>query len=230
MSSCRLYRQYKFHTYLEPRVHVMLSKNASSNEGYNYHSVKMKSIPIECVREVERLEHRWSRCMGLQEGFSIGVDLICYRNGMDSIGWHADDTQEESQVLGVVVESKAQRPVCIRPKGSKSQYRVGDEEVELYVGEGDGYELTSGIQENYEHSLPKRKEISERRMCMIFRHGRRKDIQKDSGNPCDPAEWRRFGLSEAGGGGTGEARTAGAISAASRIKNLAYAPPVESRI
>ncbi|GMI23936.1 hypothetical protein TrRE_jg12045 [Triparma retinervis] len=161
MATCRLYRQYKFHTYPEPRVHVMLSRNAGSDEGYVYHSVKMKSIPLSCVREVEALERRWSVSLGLGLGFNIGVDLICYRNGMDSIGWHADDTQSETNVLGVVVESKGSRPVCIRPKGPKSSYKVGDEEIELHVGEGDGYELTAEVQEHYEHSLPKRKEVRE---------------------------------------------------------------------
>jgi hypothetical protein len=77
-------------------------------------------------------------------------------------------------------------------------YNVGDEEIELYMGEGDGYELTSEVQDHYEHCLPKRKEVSERRMCMIFRHGRRRSVERDSGKPCDPAEWRRFGLHEAG--------------------------------
>lgn len=79
MATCRLYRQYRFHTYSEPRVHVMLSRNASAGEGYCYHSVKMKSIPLECVREVEMLEQRWSGGLGLESGFNIGVDLICYR-------------------------------------------------------------------------------------------------------------------------------------------------------
>ena len=187
-----MYRQYTFSgAYLEPRVHVLLSRNARGNEGFVYHSVQMKSIPLECVKEIEILEREWSEGLGLKDGFSIGVDLICYRNGMDSISWHADDTQDETNVLAVVVESKAQRPVCIRPKGA---YKVGDEELELYIGEGDGYELTGEVQKHYEHSLPKRKDVTEKRTCMIFRHGRRRKVESDSGVPCDPMKWQKCGL------------------------------------
>ena len=195
MASCRFYRQYTFGgLYLEPRVHVMLSRNACKNEGFIYHSVRMKSIPLECVKEVKTFEHEMSKCLGLKDGFSIGVDLICYRNGMDSISWHADDTQEEKTTLAVVVESKARRPVCIRPKGGKSAYKVGDEELTLYIGEGDGYELTGEVQDHYEHSLPKLKDVTERRTCMIFRHGKRREVESDSGVPCDPIKWQEHGL------------------------------------
>jgi hypothetical protein len=73
-----LYRQYTFSgAYLEPRVHVLLSRNARGNEGFVYHSVQMKSIPLECVKEIEILEREWSEGLGLKDGFSIGVDLIC---------------------------------------------------------------------------------------------------------------------------------------------------------
>ena len=128
--------------------------------------------------------------------WSIGVDLIVYRDGRDSIGWHADDTQAETCVLAVVVESDGMRPVCIRPNKRVRDLEDGDEEVELYPGQGDGYELDAGCQHGYEHSLPKKKEVKARRMVAIFREGAVREIGIDTGRPCCPSEYERLGLKE----------------------------------
>jgi len=62
--------------------------------GYSYHGIKMKALPIELVPEVASYAREVAGLYGLPgDRWGIGVDLIAYRDGEDSIGWHADDTQ-----------------------------------------------------------------------------------------------------------------------------------------
>jgi hypothetical protein len=97
MRACRFYRQYtRSGVYHEPRFHVLLSSEASSRHdaGYSYHGIKMKALPIELVPEVASYAREVAGLYGLPgDRWGIGVDLIAYRDGEDSIGWHADDTQ-----------------------------------------------------------------------------------------------------------------------------------------
>jgi alkylated DNA repair dioxygenase AlkB len=68
--------------------------------------------------------------------------MLIYRSGDDGISWHADDTQAESIILCTVIESQSgPRPVKIRPKIGSGPREDGDEEIELYVDEGDAYEM-----------------------------------------------------------------------------------------
>ncbi|GMH83199.1 hypothetical protein TrST_g5124 [Triparma strigata] len=175
----------------------MLSSTARQypSLGYSYHGVKMRTLPIDLVPEFETLARDFATSFSLPNNiWSIGVDLVVYRDGKDSIGWHADDTQNESCVLAVVIESEGERPVCIRPSKKARALMDGDEEVELYVKEGDGYELDAGCQAGYEHSLPKKRDVKARRMIAIFRQGTVKEVEADTGSPCCVKEYRRLGL------------------------------------
>ena len=102
MKQCKLYRQYsRSQIFNEPRFHVLLSsKAAQSNVGYMYHGIKMKALPIECVPEVGSCAKDLARMYKLpHDQWGIGVDLIVYKDGEDSIGWHADDTQGKHWLL-----------------------------------------------------------------------------------------------------------------------------------
>ena len=186
MHQCKLYRQYTrscvFH---EPRFHVLLSsKAAQCNTGYMYHGIRMKAEPIELVSEVANYANELAKGYNLPENqWDIGVDMIVYRDGDDSIGWHADDSQGESVVLCVVVDAPGEpRPLYIRPKRSKSTHLAnGDEEIQLYVGEGDGYDMDGDMQVGYEHSLPKQKTNLSHRFVLLFRHGNEAYVPVDSG-------------------------------------------------
>ncbi|GMH99295.1 hypothetical protein TrST_g3156 [Triparma strigata] len=114
------------------------------------------------------------------EKWNIGVDLIVYRDGNDSMGFHSDDNQGETSVLALVVECKEARPVYIRPHRNVARAE-GDEEVQLFVRQGDAYELDAGCQAGYEHSLPKRAQSKERRMVAIFKQGIPTTVDEDSG-------------------------------------------------
>ena len=72
----------------------------------------------------------------------------------------------------VVVDAPGEpRAVHIRPNKRAKQLADGDEEVQLYVGEGDAYVMDGKMQEGYEHSLPKKRVNKSHRFVLIFRHG-----------------------------------------------------------
>jgi alkylated DNA repair dioxygenase AlkB len=200
MHSCKLYRQYSlsrndrlnFTGFKEPRSHVLLSsrvkssvENGSNNEhpGYSYHGVQMKAFPIDKVPEVENYAEELARMYNLPlNQWDIGVDMILYKDGGDSIGWHADDTQGESIVVCVVVDAPGEiRPLHIRPNKRAKALSQGDEEIQLFIAEGDGYDMNGLMQSGYEHSLPKRVKDNSHRFVLIFRHGRVGFVPQDSG-------------------------------------------------
>ncbi|CAN0103258.1 unnamed protein product, partial [Discosporangium mesarthrocarpum] len=100
-----------FNGVAEPRVHVLLG---TQGYGYRYHRVSMRCLPLNTVPAAARLREECSNVFGVP--FNIGVDLLVYRDGNDSCGHHADDTQGESRVVCVVVEAEVARPVHLRPK------------------------------------------------------------------------------------------------------------------
>ena len=203
MHDCKLYRQYSlsrndrlnFVGFQEPRSHVLLSSRVKATfdddeapnderrhqPGYAYHGIKMKALPINLVPEVASYAEDLARTYNLSQ-WDIGVDMIAYKDGGDSIGWHADDTQGETIVVCVVVDAPGEvRPLCIRPNKRKKPLHHGDEEIQLFIAEGDGYDMNGFMQENYEHSLPKKPKNMDHRFVLIFRHGDTGFVPQDSG-------------------------------------------------
>jgi len=148
------YRQYKFGPgglANEPRVHVLLSAYAAAPNGdassstaalgYQYHGIRMQAQPLDSEPAIAALSTELASAYGLPE-WNIGCDAIVYRNGNDNIGWHSDDTQGESKVTCIVPESPGvSRSVHVRPKKSaKKPLRDGEEEIQLFVRQGDGCE------------------------------------------------------------------------------------------
>jgi hypothetical protein len=90
--------------------------------------------------------------------------------------------------LAVVVESHEMRPLKIRPNKSNS-LSDGDEEIELFIGEGDAYAMDGLMQEGYEHCLPKKENVNSHHLVMIFRHGAVRYVSGDNGEHI--IEWAR---------------------------------------
>ena len=62
-----------------------------------YHGIRMKALSIDLVPEVAGYARDLARWYKLpQDQWNIGVDLIVYKDGEDSIGWYADDSQGQS--------------------------------------------------------------------------------------------------------------------------------------
>ena len=148
------YRQYKFGPgglANEPRVHVLLSSSATSpscnnashvSPGYQYHGIRMQAKPISTEPVFAALSAELAAIYQFpNQEWNIGCDAIVYRNGNDNIGWHSDDTQGESKVTCIVPECPGGtfRPVHVRPKkNAKTPLQDGDEEIQLFVRQGDG--------------------------------------------------------------------------------------------
>ena len=90
--------------------------------------------------------------------------------------------------MAVVVESHEMRPLKIRPAKSKS-LSDGDEEIELFIGEGDAYAMDGHMQKGYEHCIPKKEKVNSHRLVMIFRHGKVRCVPVDNGE--NVIEWAR---------------------------------------
>ncbi len=132
----------------------------------------MRSHPISAIPPMEHLHRLAGALYGLD--FNIGIDVLIYRNGLDSCGWHSDDTQGERCVACVVLESAMPRLVKFRPKvmkGRGSNLRPGDEQLELRISQSDAYDFDGLSQVGYEHCLPKRHSHQQRRICAVLRAG-----------------------------------------------------------
>ncbi len=82
----------------------------------------------------------------------------------------------------VVVDAPGEpRPIHIRPNKRVKQLADGDEEIQLFIGEGDGYDMDGLMQKGYEHSLPKRYGDTAHRFVLIFRHGIEARVSQDTG-------------------------------------------------
>lgn len=232
MRTCKLYRQYtRSQVYYEPRFHVLLSQSAevvdvsslstetagaeslTTARGYSYHGVTMKAQPISQVPAISTYATELASMYNLpNQTWDIGVDCIIYRDGHDSIGWHADDSQGESIILCVVI---AHSPSCCSSSNSNNRsnsscsgdssnnitprsvhirlkknnkcnnnnkhLKEGDEEIQLYIHEGDGYDMDGYMQSNYEHCVPKKCIDTSYRFVLIFRHGNVARFPIDSG-------------------------------------------------
>mmetsp|Transcript_5069 Transcript_5069/g.7353 ORF Transcript_5069/g.7353 Transcript_5069/m.7353 type:complete len:589 (-) Transcript_5069:81-1847(-) len=206
MENTAEFRQYKFRgVYPEPRLHALYSSKVSQHEetegvanepdtadhkngthsiGYKYHGIRMKAKPLSKLPKIYQLSQKLAEQLGIEHGWNIGADLLAYRDGNDSINWHADDTQQESIVLTLVVAAEgATRTVCVKPKNIP---RKGDEQIEMYPIPGDGYQMDGGMQAGYLHGILKQHSTSEqqpqsRRLAIVFRHGKEVMVREDSG-------------------------------------------------
>jgi hypothetical protein len=145
MTDCKYYRQYSIRSSVEPRVHALFSNKKASNSlqtGYRYGTVKMQAHPLKERSRLAKLSSRLARYFKLpSDEWNIGLDLLIYRDGKDSIDWHADDTQEEDIVFCLTVETpKDVRTVCFQPS-LKENLRHGDEQIELFPIAGDAYQM-----------------------------------------------------------------------------------------
>jgi alkylated DNA repair dioxygenase AlkB len=93
------------------------------------------------------------------------VLLNCYRNGADSVGWHADDEYE----LGVnpVVASLSlgeSRRFLLRNNANHH------EKIDFTLSNGDLLIMGAGLQSHYQHSVPKALKVTRSRINLTFRY------------------------------------------------------------
>ena len=174
----------------EPRVHVLFSSTTAGEGGYQYGKVKMANHPLQSLPVISDVAAKLASEFKLENSeWNIGCNLILYRNGKDSISWHADDTQGEDVVLSLTVESPPDpRTICFQPANTM-ELQMGDEQIELYPIAGDAYSMDGIVQAGYVHAMLKVTEATQieagKRMSIIFRNGIPKKCDADSGRKVD---------------------------------------------
>ena len=94
-----------------------------------------------------------------------GVLANLYRDGRDSMGWHADDEPElgPDPVIASVVFG-ADRRFVMRHKLDKSR------KIEVPLGNGDLLVMGTGVQIHWMHAVPKTAKTVGARINLTFRH------------------------------------------------------------
>ena len=93
---------------------------------------------------------------------SVGFNL--YRDGRDSVAWHADRIPKEIEAPVVVLVSLGEpRKFLLRPKGGGSSRT-------LMLGRGDLLVTGGNTQRTWEHSVPKVARAGPR-ISIAYRHG-----------------------------------------------------------
>lgn len=163
LMTCDLFRQYPIQGGNEPRTHFLLHEKATDDfdgtteqPGYRYGNTRMKARPLKKLPKIEKLSRQMeSVCIRKGAGgnnsgtttnfWNIGVNPVLYRDGVDSMGFHADDDQGEELILTVLVRSPSDvtRRVVIRPMSRKieDKWKGGDEEYVLLLTAGDAYSM-----------------------------------------------------------------------------------------
>ena len=91
--------------------------------------------------------------------------LNLYRDGRDSMGWHADDEPElEPEAPSAALSRGAARTFRMRPRGSPADSKVAYE-----LCHGDLLVMDPPTQLHWQHELPRRLRVAEARVNLTFR-------------------------------------------------------------
>ena len=186
--ACNNLRQYHMGHKVEPRLHLLLHEDASPMDsptgvGYVYHGVRMKAQPFSTIEGIEQIAKQLAKEFGVVK-WTIGIEVIVYASGEDSIGWHADDSQGETDIVCMTLQTANDpRQVHIKAVGKGP---VGSA-FRLKLGKGSIYYMNGEMQKHYHHMVPKihrSRSISadDRRVVLVFRSGNTV-ITSDSGIP-----------------------------------------------
>jgi alkylated DNA repair dioxygenase AlkB len=94
---------------------------------------------------------------------TIGCNL--YRDGRDSVAWHADRERfEHEDPVVVIVSVGAPRTFMLRPRGG------GGRSCSFRLGHGDLFVMGGACQHDWEHCVPKAAHVEGPRLSIMFRH------------------------------------------------------------
>jgi alkylated DNA repair dioxygenase AlkB len=144
--------------YMQPRL---IASYGDPGISYRYSNVTNTSLPwtdvlLEIKSKIESVMGLYNYCL-----------LNRYRNGADSMGWHADDEPEMGEVIGSL-SLGATRNFRIRHNTTR-------ETMSFPVGHGTLIIMAGTMQEHYQHEIPKTKKIVGERVNLTFR-----EINKDA--------------------------------------------------
>jgi alkylated DNA repair dioxygenase AlkB len=138
-----------------PRQQVWFADKECS---YRYASLLITPLPwppmLALLRERLRLE------LGIKTN---GVLVNYYQNGQDTVGWHSDDEAEICQHSAIAsISLGATRDFMIRHKRSQETFT-------LALSSGDLLIMQPGMQQTWQHALPRRAKVTQFRLNLTFR-------------------------------------------------------------
>ncbi|AMV32175.1 2OG-Fe(II) oxygenase superfamily protein [Pirellula sp. SH-Sr6A] len=138
--------------YMQPRL---ISSYGDSGLSYRYSGRDYAALPwfpelVELKQKVESVLGTYNYCL-----------LNRYRNGSDSMGWHADDEPEMGNTIGSL-SLGATRKFRIRHNQSR-------ETRTFLVGNGTLIIMTGSMQQYWQHEVPKTKQPVGERINLTFR-------------------------------------------------------------
>jgi alkylated DNA repair dioxygenase AlkB len=131
---------------------------------YPYSGVKRQKFPwdplLKALRDIVE-----EQVFGAPCGRYGGVLLNQYRDGKDSIGWHGDREKEISQVT----------PIATMSLGAERRFRLRTRKkpctivVDGHLEHGSLLLMGPGVQQTYDHSIPKQQGVMSVRVSLTFR-------------------------------------------------------------
>ena len=131
-----------------------------SDPGISYRYSGLLLSPAPWHERLDRLRRSLKRSSG--SGFN-SVLLNAYRDGSDSMGWHADNEPELGQYPHIAsISLGATRRFLVRPSGGGKSFGLDLEHGSLLLMKG-------ASQENWQHSIPKTTRQTGLRINLTFR-------------------------------------------------------------
>jgi alkylated DNA repair dioxygenase AlkB len=150
------------HEHSIPRQHQWY---ADSGVSYRWSGIEMQ--PLEWIEPLSLIRDRLQQ----QTGHAFNSVLTnLYRNGNDSMGWHADDEPElGTQPIIASISLGAERDFQLRRrKRSGSKSNAGPATNRL-LPHGSLLLMSGNSQRDWQHALPKRRRVSKPRINLTFR-------------------------------------------------------------
>lgn len=138
--------------HLQPRL---IASYGDPGVYYRYSNVTNTALPwldilLEIKKRIESVLGRYNFCL-----------LNRYRNGADSMGWHADDEPEMGEIIGSL-SLGGTRSFRIRHNRTR-------ETMSFPVGHGTLIIMAGTMQQHYQHEVPKTKKLVAERVNLTFR-------------------------------------------------------------
>lgn len=94
-----------------------------------------------------------------------------YRNGLDSVGWHADDEPEMNDPIIASISLGSPRPFLFRRKIRTPRIASAmlPNKLRVVLEHGSLLVMLRGVQTEWEHCLPKARGVLDRRVNLTFR-------------------------------------------------------------
>jgi alkylated DNA repair dioxygenase AlkB len=137
-----------------------------ADEGISYRWSGIAMQPLNWIAPLTELREELQRRTG--HGFN-SVLANLYRDGNDSMGWHADDEPELSaEPVIASISLGAERDFQIRRRSPGSAGRHGPA-INMLLPHGSLLLMSGASQRDWQHGLPKRRGITAPRVNLTFR-------------------------------------------------------------